>query len=69
MDDLIHMIWLALMWLALIALWGVSEAWDVAALRHQAARVLAHLHHRHRGEPFDWADGGPSGPHAAGGRW
>jgi hypothetical protein len=66
--DLNHVIWLAFMWLGLIALWGGSEAWDLAATRRRMAHVAHHLHPRHRAHPFDWADGGPSGPRAALGR-
>jgi hypothetical protein len=53
-------IWLVFMWLGLIALWGASDAWDLAAARRRVAHAAHQLHHHHRAHPFDWAQGGVS---------
>ena len=54
MDERESVIWLVLMWLALIVLWG---AWDLAAVRRHAAQAAQHLHHHRAAHPFDWANG------------
>jgi hypothetical protein len=67
--ELHHVIWLTLMWLGLIALWGASEAWDLALIRRVVARVAQVLRRHERAHPFDWADRGSPGPRPAAGRW
>ncbi len=52
--DLHRVIALLLCWLTLIAVWGVSDRWNVAGARRRVRRGLAELRRPHASHPFDW---------------
>jgi hypothetical protein len=43
-------LWLALTWVALIALWGASDHWNVGDIRRRLTHVR---HHPEAGTPVD----------------
>jgi hypothetical protein len=47
---------LLLLWLTLIAVWGVSERWDATVARRRVERGLRTLRHPRATHPFDWDD-------------
>ena len=53
--DTHKVIWLALTWLTLIALWGISERWGLGDAIRQTGRRLRAQHHPQGAAPFDWA--------------